>query len=195
MQKQIINFSCFFLLLFIPRFSFSCQCPLTQLSLDECNKYELIFKGKILSVLPCEDKFGVATFQVEELFKGNATAEFDVLFDCNEECAQPLNAGDEWIIYTKYKQINNAKLDWCSRSRKYFRNEKEDFYAVNYGNDYFTELQFLRSELGQHRLLSQKQPATASRNIQPDKNQLIVILLVSIAAIVLFYVIFRRFVR
>jgi hypothetical protein len=173
----------------------ACQCPVTQLSVEECNKYELIFKGRITKVIPCGGKFGEAVFEVEELFKGNATHLFTVLFDCNEECAQQLNAGEEWIIYTNYKQIHNAKMDWCSRSRKYFRNVKEDFYAVNNGIDYFEELSFLRSTLGQHRLLSNKEPSAEGRNKLPDNNQSLLFLLVSIAVIVVFYVIFKRYFR
>jgi hypothetical protein len=186
----------FFSLLFLSSaHSNACQCPVTQLNLDECAKYDLIFKGKITKIIPCDKKFGEALFEVEELFKGNATQLFTVLFDCNEECAQQLNAGEEWIIYTNYKQIHNAKLDWCSRSRKYFRNPKEDFYAVNYGNDYFEELDFLRTKLGQHRLLADKEPSTENRNKLPDNNQSLMFLLISIAVVVIFYVIFKRFFR
>ena len=42
----------------------ACQCPLTQLSLDECAKYEIIFKGKIVSVVDCDLKFGEALFEL-----------------------------------------------------------------------------------------------------------------------------------
>src|SRR6476620_5427602 len=99
--------SLLFCLFFVIAFnSNSCQCPVTQLSAEECDKYELIFKGHITAVKPCGGKFGEAVFDVNELFKGNATHFFTVLFDCNEECAQQMNAGDEWIIYSNYKQIN-----------------------------------------------------------------------------------------
>ncbi len=188
--------SLLFCLFFVFAFnSKACQCPVTQLSAEECAKYELIFKGHITAVTPCGGKFGEAVFEVEELFKGNATHFFTVLFDCKEECAQQMNAGDEWIIYSNYKQINNAKLDWCSRSRKYFRNVKEDFYAVNYGTDYFEELKFLRSTLGEHRLLSDKTPTAEGRNKLPNSDQALLFLLVSIAAIVVFYILFKKYFR
>ncbi len=171
----------------------ACQCPLTLLSLEECAKYEIIFKGKILQVVNCDHKFGEAVFEVQELYKGNATREFKVLFDCNEECVQKFNPGDEWIIYSRYKQIDNAKMDWCSRSRKYFKIEKEDFYTVTYGNDYYDEVKFLQEKLGIHRVLVEHKSQIDNRNIKPNTTQMLVILISSLAAIVLFYYLFNKF--
>jgi hypothetical protein len=171
----------------------ACQCPVTQLGLEECDKYEIIFRGTVISVKDCDDKPGEAEFEVMELFKGNATKHFTVLFNCNDPCASKFNVGEEWIIYSRYRQISNAMMDWCSRSRKYFKQEKEDFYTVTHGNDYFAELEFLRGELGTHRLLVDKQEASGNRNMLPGKEQTIIILLISLAGIVLFYFLFRRF--
>lgn len=174
------------------RAAMACECPFSSLSLEECNKYEIIFKGKVLSVTPCADKPGEAVFEIEELYKGNAGSRFTVLYTCGSACAMPLVPGDEWVIYSRYKQINKAMLDWCSRSRKYFRNENEDFYTVNYGNDYYDEVKFLRDHLGKHRLM-QDRPADTGRNLLPNVNQAIVLVICSLAAIVLFYWLFNRF--
>jgi len=173
----------------------ACQCPLTQLSLEECNKYEIIFKGKILRVADCDHKFGEAIFEIEELYKGNATQEFKVLFECDVECVQKFNPGDEWIIYSRYKQLDNAKMDWCSRSRKFFKVDKEDFYTFTYGNDYYDEVKFLQEKLGVHRLLVEHKSQIDNRNIRPNTKQMIVILICSLAAIVLFYFLFNKFFR
>lgn len=173
----------------------ACQCPLTQLSLDECNKYEIIFKGKILSAVTCDLKFGEAVFEIEELYKGNATKQFKVLFECNEECFQKFTVGDEWIIYSRYKQIDNAKMDWCSRSRKFFKIDKEDFYTYTYGNDYYDEVKFLQEKLGAHRVLAEKKSMEDNRNIKPNGTQMLVILLCSLTAIILFYYLFNKFFR
>lgn len=173
----------------------ACQCPLTQLSLEECNKYEIIFKGKILRVVDCDHKFGEAVFEIQELYKGNATQEFKVLFECNVECAQKFNPGEEWIIYSRYKQIDNAKIDWCSRSRKFFRIPGEDFYTVTYGNDYDDEVGFLRKNLGIHRVISDHKNQAENRNIHPSTRQTILVLLCSLAGILLFYFLFNKFFR
>lgn len=173
----------------------ACQCPLTQLGLEECNKYEIIFKGKILSVVNCDLKFGEAVFDIEELYKGNATKQFKILFECNEECFQKFTVGDEWIIYSRYKQIDNAKMDWCSRSRKFFKIDKEDFYTYTYGNDYYDEVKFLQEKLGVHRVLAEKKSMEDNRNIKPNGTQMLVILLCSLTAIILFYYLFNKFFR
>jgi hypothetical protein len=174
--------------------AFPCNCPTTGLSKEECNKYEIIFKGRVVSSKDCDFKYGEAVFEVQELYKGNATKEFKMLFDCKGDCAKKFQAGEEWIIYSRYKQIDNAMMDWCSRSRKYFRNDKEDYYSVLYGNDYDDESKFLRENLGLHRLLQNK-VVVENRNIHPSTMQSAMILVVSLLAIILFYFLFNRFVK
>jgi hypothetical protein len=194
MTTNFFKIVCLGLLLFFKiEFARACECPLTELSRAECDKYEIIFKGKILSVAPCDNKFGVAVFEVEELYKGNATKQFKVLFDCNVECAQQFNEGEEWVIYSRYKQIDKAIMDWCSRSRKFFKNDKEDFYTATYGNDYFDELKFLRQNLHLHRLRVETNNAAEERNLIPSKTQTLLMLLVSLTAIFLFYWLFKKY--
>lgn len=191
MKLKVIYLTVLFLAL--RSLSFACQCPVTTLSLAECNKYEIIFKGRIDSVRACNNNFGEAFFTVDELYKGNVPDKFRVLFECDVPCAVQFNAGDEWIIYSNYKQINNAKMDWCSRSRKYFKIAKQDYYTVNYGNDYDEEVKFLRDNLGLHRMTAEKKNASENRNIRPSNTQMIVILICSLAAIILFYWLFNKF--
>ena len=173
---------------------FACQCPITKLSAEECNKYEIIFRGRLKSVKPCADKKSEAVFEILELYKGVVTGDFTVLFDCETECAQAFNAGEEWIIYSNYKQATNAKMDWCSRSRKYFKNVKLDFYTVTYGNEYDEELKFLRDKLGLHKTAKAlENNAAGGRNIIPTQTEFIVYLLISIVAILVFYYLFNKF--
>lgn len=169
----------------------ACQCPLSNLSLNECAKYELIFRGKIVTMSPCNSK-SETVFQVQELYKGNSTAQFKLLVNCTDECATPMRVGDEWIIYTNYYQMENAKLNWCSRSRKLFKNDKEDFYTVTYGNTYEDEVEFLQKQLGLHKLLKESPNRVEERNIIPNKKQFIIILLVSISGMLGFYYAFIK---
>jgi hypothetical protein len=170
----------------------ACQCPVTALNAQELARYEIIFRGKIVSVKPCDDRPGEAVFEISELYKGNAEKNFTVVFDCKHECYQQFLAGDEWIIYSTYKQINNAGMDWCSRSRKHFANAREDFYQVNTGVDYDDEMAYLRKELGVHRLLAGQKVVDTGRNERPDFTQSVVILLCSLGAIVVFYLVFNK---
>ena len=174
--------------------AFGCQCPPVELSMSSLEQYQVIFRGTVKSVTVCGTKPGEAVFQITELFRGKIPADFSVHYDCGE-CATGFNEGEEWIIYSNFRQVNNARMDWCSRSRKYFRHEKEDFYLVNTGTSYFGELEFLRTHLGHHRLVAGSQNQAGDRNIKPDQVQTIVILLLSILAMVVFYALFRRFFR
>ncbi len=168
-------------------FGTACQCPYTALSEKECNKYEIIFRGRIVAIKDCGETFGEATFEIDELYKGNATKQFKILFDCKEVCAMKFNVGEEWIIYSRYKQIGNAKMDWCSRSRKYFKIDKQDFYTESYGNNYNDEVLFLREKLGLHRTMLENKNAAEGRNQRPTTNQTIVILICSLLTVILFY--------
>jgi len=173
----------------------ACQCPVTVLSIQECNKYEVIFRGKVLTVKTCDDKPGEAVFEVLELYKGNAEQKFKVLFSCSEECFYAFKPGEEWIIYSRYKQVNTALMDYCSRSRRLFTNSKEDYYNSTNGNEYEDELKFLRDKLGLHRLIQNNKNQDYSRNLIPDTKQSVLILLASIVGIVLFYFLFSRIVK
>jgi hypothetical protein len=178
----------------LPFYLHACQCPTTKLGMDEANKYDLIFRGKIDSVSSCTDKKGHAFFRILELYKGIATERFEILTDCDVECAQVLNAGEEWIIYANYKQAINAKLDWCSRSRRFIKNQKEDFYTVNNGADYDDELKFLRENLGLHKPLKPiENQRVGEPNKLPTQKEFIVYLLLSIVGMVLFYYLFNKF--
>lgn len=188
-------FTSFFCLFFLQALvTKACQCPLTALSLDECNKYQIIFRGKVISNTTCNNKPGEVTFDIIELYRGKIRQQFKVVYECNEECSSTFNAGEEWIIYTNYRQIDNAKMNWCSRSRKFFKNEKEDFYTVTYGNTYEDELVFLRKNLGTYKVLENHLEADAGpRNIIPSKTQIIITLFVSLAVVVLFLQLFNKY--
>lgn len=188
----MLRFLSILLFLFFVRPTSACECPLTRLGRSETNKYEIIFKGKVDSVRSCGDRPGAAVFEIEELYKGNSSKHFTVLFDCNSECAAKFLPGEEWIIYGNYRQIASSQMDWCSRSRKYFKNENEDYYTVNYGNDYYDEVKFLRDSLGLHRLI-QSNDAASARNKLPDTTETIILVVCSLLVIVLFYWLFNRF--
>jgi hypothetical protein len=171
----------------------ACECPVTVLTKKECSKYEIIFRGKVLSVAPCKNKPGVAVFEVQDLYKGSLTKNFKVLFSCEDPCARPFQEDEEWIIYTRYKQIDNAMIDWCSRSRKFIKLQAEDYYLVTHGISYDDEIKFLQDSLGLHRLMKEQANASQHRNLLPTTNQSILILVVSILFILAFYYLFNKF--
>lgn len=190
-MKYAFAILCFLLL---SRPSQACQCPVTSLSEAELAKYDIIFKGRIDSVMH-NGKKSVAVFTIGELYKGMVAKEFTVLFDDEDVCKLELNPGDEWIIYANYHQIDNAKLDFCSRSRKFIKNIKEDFFTETTGVSYDEEFKFLQEKLGLHKVLKENpnKAAVENRNILPNTNQLIIGFLCSLGGLFLFYWLFNRF--
>ncbi|MBL7901922.1 MAG: hypothetical protein JNK73_08005 [Bacteroidia bacterium] len=194
-MKPIVTLAFLIFLCGTPSRMLACQCPVTAMSLAECDKYEVIFRGKVLAVKSCNNKPGEALMEVLELYKGYAEKKFKLVFNCSDPCYYEFKPGEEWIIYSRYKQVNTALMDYCSRSRRYFTSAKEDYYTASNGNDYEDELKFLREKLGLHRLVETKQHQDYSRNNLPNSTQSVIILLVSIAALLGFYFIFNRYLK
>ncbi|MCD6017483.1 MAG: hypothetical protein K0S53_604 [Bacteroidetes bacterium] len=173
------------------KLSLACQCPITSLTDKETNKYDIIFKGKIKSV-KLNNTNSEAVFTIDELYKGLLAQDFKVLFNDADVCKIEMRAGDEWIIYANYHQIDNAKMDFCSRSRKFFKNNKEDFFAETTGISYEEELRYLQSNLGLHKLMKENPNRVENRNILPTGNQSIVIIICSILGLIFFYVLINK---
>jgi hypothetical protein len=109
------------------------------------------------------------------------------LFNNDDNCKLEIRKGDEWIIYSNYHQIDNAKLDFCSRSRVYVKNIKEDFFTVNTGVSYDEEIKYLQLNLGLHKLMKNNPNKVENRNIIPNKKQFTIILIFSLIGLLLFY--------
>jgi hypothetical protein len=183
----------FILLLTIAsKVTFACQCPLSSLDQKELQKYEIIFKGKIKSIKLDKDR-SEAVFIISELYKGMMRKEFKILFNDADPCKLELRVGDEWIIYSNYFQIDNAKLDFCSRSRKYIKNLKEDYFAETTGISYDEEQRYLQDNLGLHKLLKNNPNVVENRNIIPDQSQFVIMLICSMLGLIIFYWLFGKF--
>lgn len=174
----------------------ACQCPLTQLNEAETNKYDIIFKGKITQVNLQKEKSELL-FTITELYKGTITEQFTILVNNLDECKLEMREGDEWLIYTNFKQVTNAQLNFCSRSRKYFKNSKEDFFTVNSGLTYDEEIRYLQKTMGLHKCLKKNldQTDVEHRNIIPTSTQFVVVILCSIVGLVFFYWLINRFLK
>lgn len=189
--QKIMRYFFILFLIFTFKFSFACQCPLSTLNEKELQKYEIIFKGKIKSIKLDKEK-SEAVFIISELYKGMLADDFKILFNDIDVCKLELRVGDEWIIYTNYFQVDNAKLDFCSRSRKYIKNIKEDFFAETTGISYDEEQRYLQENLGLHKLLKKNPNVVENRNIIPNNNQFIIILICSLLGLIVFYWLFNK---
>ncbi len=184
----------FLIFLFVSKISFACQCPLTALNLEEANKYDIIFKGKISSI-KINKELSEALFTINELYKGVVAENFKIIFNDLDVCKIEMRAGDEWIIYANYNQVSSAKLDFCSRSRKFFKSVKEDFFAVTTGNSYSEEVVYLQKNLGLHKIQKETQIKVEQRNIIPSSKQFVLMLLLSIVGIVFFYWLVNKYLK
>jgi len=190
-NKKMKKLFFIFLLTFSCKIALACQCPLSSLDQKELQKYEIIFKGKIKAIKLDKEK-SEAIFIVSELYKGMLADDFKIIFNDADVCKLELRAGDEWIIYTNYFQIDNAKLDFCSRSRKYIKNIKEDFFAETTGISYDDELGYLQENLGLHKLMKNNPNIVENRNIIPNNNQFIIVLICSMLGLIVFYKLFNK---
>ena len=173
---------------------FACQCPITALNETETSKYDIIFKGKITLVKLLKER-SEALFTIQELYKGPIGETFTVLFNDADVCKLDLIAGDEWIIYANFRQVNNAQLDFCSRSRKFFKNTTEDFFTVTTGISYDEEMKYLQTKLGLHTCLKSNPNMSQNRNIIPSIGQFIFFIFCSIIGVIVFYWLVNKFLK
>ena len=109
----------FFVLLFNCAFTQdNCTCNEKEIAFSEeyVNAHQLIFRGKTISISKGTD-YDKVTFLVSKLFKGIASQQIEVYFDTKNECALKFTVGEDWIIYSTYKQAKPF-VAYCSRSRK-----------------------------------------------------------------------------
>ncbi|MES2568307.1 MAG: hypothetical protein V4565_15645 [Bacteroidota bacterium] len=173
------------------KLSFACQCPITELTDKELAKYDIIFRGNINSI-KLDKQNSQAIFTISELYKGLLAQDFKILFNNDDVCKLELRVGDEWLIYTNYHQIDNAKLDFCSRSRKFFVNIKEDFFAETTGISYDEEIRYLQTNLGIHKLMKENPNKVENRNSLPSSNQSVVLIICSILGLIFFYLLINK---
>lgn len=171
----------------------ACQCPITKLDKEELDKYSIIFNGVIKSV-KLNGENSEAVFELKELYKGISKQEFKILFNNDDNCKIDLRVGDEWLIYSTYYQIDNAKLDFCSRSRKFIKDTKNDFFIELTGITFDDERLYLKQNLGIHHFLKEDDTQNVKgRNIIPNTTQFFVILICSVLGMFALYYCFNKF--
>lgn len=179
------NYFVIFLILFVHYKISACQCPVIQWSKNTADQNDVIFRGSIKNIFLHQNNYTVAEIEVLNLFKGNAIKTYKVLFPENDDCAIPLNTGEEWIIYGKNKQINSCEIDWCGLSRKKFINDNEDFFIATHIITYDEELQKLQMNFPEIKINTRLSDLNAHKNILPDKTELYLYLALSLAGFVI----------
>ena len=181
--KTTINRILFLLVLSFSKPVFSCDCPnLPKLTSEYTNKYNLIFRGTVQKVSNCNE-INHATFQIQELYKGESKKEIEIYFDCSSDCKMNFNVGETWIIYANYIQLNKPKVELCSRSRKLVDNEIKvatNFIASDLG--FNEECDWLKQNLGIKTINLEDNIKTVDthRNQLPEKEFSLVLIIISL---------------
>ena len=92
--------------------AFSCTCDdFEKLSKQECGKYEVIFSGTVLEFFPCQNEKGKVVFSIQELYKGDASLEQEVFFECkNNDCPVEFVKGEEWLLFAKPHLLKKTNI-------------------------------------------------------------------------------------
>ena len=181
--KTTINRILFLLVLSFSKPVFSCDCPnFPKLTSEYTNKYNLIFRGTVQKVSKCNE-INHATFQIQELYKGESKKEIEIYFDCSSDCKINFNVGETWIIYANYIQLNKPKVELCSRSRKLVDNEIKvatNFIASDLG--FNEECDWLKQNLGIKTINLEDNIKTVDthRNQLPEKEFSLVLIIISL---------------
>jgi hypothetical protein len=176
----------------------ACTCDEAKLTFSQSyiNAHQLIFRGKTISVEKGED-YGMAKMSVTQLFKGSCPKEVIVYFDKKSECSLKINAGEDWLIYANFKQVQKPYAEYCSRSRKNVinTNKNVDLQYIKSDLTIDAECEQLQQQLGLQNLSAQAEEDNRHSNIIPGFSQRIILILCSIAGFVVIYLLVNRFLK
>ncbi len=106
------------LILLLSNAAYCCSCvPLGKIDDNQYNKYDVIFKGKVLSV----KNSGIikeVVFEVETHFKGGEKMRKLTVNTIAYEsaCGISPKAGQEWLVFA-YKEKNGLQTNLCTRTK------------------------------------------------------------------------------
>lgn len=131
-------------LFFLCQFSYGCICPeLDYLDLEQCSRYDFIAYGLVVEKEACPK--GMVTFVPSEVFKGKFLSELPIEINCEVDCLLDINKGEYWLIYGKYTNAQEVKINFCGHSRKQLPDTIIDYQSELSGRVFQKELQFLQS--------------------------------------------------
>jgi hypothetical protein len=195
MKRFLFLIFCFFQI-----FVYACECPpITPISKSTAAGYDVIFYGKVDSIIPCGNEgIGTAFFSIINLFKGSAEQKVSVDYDCTSACMMDFAGKEEWIIYATYQRFDLLTVNICSNSRKKIADEAKDFYQVSSGRTFKEEIEFLNTTLGiqpysSHNALNDRQKELQPHNELPSATNKLWLLLISLSVMLLVYFISKKF--
>lgn len=178
----------------------ACDCPpLSPITKDLSKEYDVIFFGKVDSILPCSTQgIGTAYFTISCLYKGTAEQHVAVDFDCTSACMMSFMKGEEWLIYGIYLRFDLITVDLCSHSRKRVTDGTIDFYEASAGRTFDAENEFLKTTFGElpfkkHDNINDQQESMGPVNEKPSGINTILLLVASLAAMGIVFFLSKKY--
>lgn len=189
----------FFILIMRSALLMACECPpLSPISKERCDNYDIIFIGKVDSVSTAATG-GISSvyFTLEELYKGHAVKQVSLDFDAVSACMMSFAKNDEWIIYANYQRFDEISVKLCSHSRKRMNAGEQDFYATAAQRTFEQEQEFLKKTFGaqpfqEKESWNKEQEDLKPRNEQPSGMNKLMLLFVSFGVMILIYLLTRK---
>ncbi|HEX8516011.1 MAG TPA: hypothetical protein VF868_07410 [Bacteroidia bacterium] len=193
----------FLLILFLSPFGIkACECPpLELISKDLCSQYDVIFYGRVDSIIPCNTKgIGTAYFTVINLYKGSAQKQIILDYDCTSSCMMSFAKDEEWIIYSMYQHFDLLTVNLCGHSRKKPAKGSVDFYQAASQRSFEEENEFLKNSMGLQGFasvnkLNEQQKELQPHNVQPSALNKLWLLLASLVVMAGIYLISKKYFR
>ncbi len=175
---------------------FACDCPpLAKPDSSVFAKYDAIFRGRIIARSPDKAETFVI-FKVIDVFKGVVGEEIELLDDRSSDCALNFDAGQEWIIYADYRKFGKLGADMCSHSRMMPANDTPDVYAVSHHMSYGREITVLEQALGKRDFYKKEENPLEKRDlIKPSGWGMILLVIISVAALAIIYFLVNKFLK
>ena len=188
MKKILFNFFLFFNVTL-----FACVCDSQKpISKEVLETYDVVFYGKVDSLITLANNEAIVVFSVNELYKGNSEKKTSIVYDHLSSCMMTFELGEDWIIYASYSEFDKLNVHFCSHSRKLYSSNEKDIYLLNAGKTFEEEKLFLQATLGTQKLivrndLIKQQSDFKPHNEQPSGINKIILLIVSLLIMVVVY--------
>ena len=131
--------------------SFGCSCSHKKITQKEYDEYSLIFIGEIVEVEDCDNKgYQEFTFEIEQIFKGQATKFVSGFNNCGGVCNYSYKLGQKWLVYSnpEYGLINDQYA--CNSSVAIALEKNKVLIGTDYNiskQDWEFEVGFLQSRI------------------------------------------------
>lgn len=192
-----------------------CDCPEHpgRLTVKKTEAFDLIFLGRVDSLLPCQpsSRKALAFFTVKRLYKGRNIPPFVMVeYPCAGACRFDFHLGDMWLLYAHHTPTASSvifSVHPCERSRPVPRHPSEDDYTLYNEMTFAEETLFMRKHLQPAFILPDTSVARLARKGQVkaiDQNRSIIfatdrqkllLLLASLAAFIFLWLLTRRWFR